>query len=575
MPAGAGSRAVVPFPRSRPRRVATLSVHTSPLDQPGTGDAGGMNVYIVEVSRRLAEIGVEVEIFTRATSSELPPVVEMAPGRAGPARHRRPVRGPGQGGPARPAVRVHLRGAAGRGPARAGLVRPGPLALLAVRPGRLARQRPLGGAAGAHRAHPGQGQERRARRRRPRPSRWPGCIGEEQVVAEADRLVANTADEARQLVALYGADPDQVVDGAAGRRPGAVPPGRRVGGADPAGGAARTPWCCCSSAASSRSRRPTCCCRRSPRAAGAAPELRRPAPGRGRRRPERQRARPARAAAEARRRARHRRPGPLRAAAAAGAARRLLPRRRRRPSSPATTSPSAWSRWRPRRAAPRSSPPPSAACGPRSADGVSGVLVDGARPGRLRRRASPAPAGRAGAPGRAGPRCPRARGALLLAAHRRRPARGLPRARWSRPAAAAVAAERAASGASTARGRHDRDRARRGRSAADAGPSGSWQCRAAPARAPYAGRRCRGTHKLGRPPCWLDRRRPRAARRGVRHAASRREPGAAVRLPAAAQRPDVRRGLRDRQGRRRLPGRPAAAGRGHRRTRSTGCSARC
>src|SRR5258705_10244140 len=63
-----------------PHRVATLSVHTSPLEQPGTGDAGGMNVYIVEVSRRLAQAGVEVEIFTRATSSDLPPVVEMFPG---------------------------------------------------------------------------------------------------------------------------------------------------------------------------------------------------------------------------------------------------------------------------------------------------------------------------------------------------------------------------------------------------------------------------------------------------------------------------------------------------------------
>jgi hypothetical protein len=67
--------------RHRPvSRVAVFSVHTSPLDQPGTGDAGGMNVYIVEVARRMAEAGVEVEIFTRATSSELPPVVEMAPG---------------------------------------------------------------------------------------------------------------------------------------------------------------------------------------------------------------------------------------------------------------------------------------------------------------------------------------------------------------------------------------------------------------------------------------------------------------------------------------------------------------
>src|SRR6267154_2348406 len=62
------------------RRAAVLSVHTSPLDQPGTGDAGGMNVYIVEVSRRLAEAGVEVDVFTRATSSDLPPTVEMAPG---------------------------------------------------------------------------------------------------------------------------------------------------------------------------------------------------------------------------------------------------------------------------------------------------------------------------------------------------------------------------------------------------------------------------------------------------------------------------------------------------------------
>ena len=66
--------------RLLPRRVAVLSVHTSPLDQPGTGDAGGMNVYIVETARRLAEHGVEVEIFTRATSGDLPPVVELAPG---------------------------------------------------------------------------------------------------------------------------------------------------------------------------------------------------------------------------------------------------------------------------------------------------------------------------------------------------------------------------------------------------------------------------------------------------------------------------------------------------------------
>src|SRR5579875_1416360 len=70
-------------PRSRAvpvRRVAMLSVHTSPLDPPGGGDAGGMNVYIVETARRLAERDVAVEIFTRATSSEQPPAVELAAG---------------------------------------------------------------------------------------------------------------------------------------------------------------------------------------------------------------------------------------------------------------------------------------------------------------------------------------------------------------------------------------------------------------------------------------------------------------------------------------------------------------
>ena len=63
-------------PREPQPRLAVISLHTSPLDQPGTGDAGGMNVYIVEVARRLAQAGVEVEVFTRATASDLPPVVE-------------------------------------------------------------------------------------------------------------------------------------------------------------------------------------------------------------------------------------------------------------------------------------------------------------------------------------------------------------------------------------------------------------------------------------------------------------------------------------------------------------------
>jgi D-inositol-3-phosphate glycosyltransferase len=46
-------------------RVALLSVHTCPLDQPGIGDSGGMNVYVLQVARRLAEMGVQVDIFSR------------------------------------------------------------------------------------------------------------------------------------------------------------------------------------------------------------------------------------------------------------------------------------------------------------------------------------------------------------------------------------------------------------------------------------------------------------------------------------------------------------------------------
>jgi D-inositol-3-phosphate glycosyltransferase len=63
-----------------PRRVAVLSMHTSPLDQPGTGDAGGLNVYVVETSKRLAEQGVLVDIYTWATRAGLAHSVTMAPG---------------------------------------------------------------------------------------------------------------------------------------------------------------------------------------------------------------------------------------------------------------------------------------------------------------------------------------------------------------------------------------------------------------------------------------------------------------------------------------------------------------
>ncbi len=55
-------------------------VHTSPLDQPGIGDAGGMNIYVVESAQRMVAMGVQVDIFTRRTETEQPDIVEISKG---------------------------------------------------------------------------------------------------------------------------------------------------------------------------------------------------------------------------------------------------------------------------------------------------------------------------------------------------------------------------------------------------------------------------------------------------------------------------------------------------------------
>ena len=62
------------------QRVAVLSVHTSPMDQPGSGDSGGMNVYIRAVAERLAEHDVEVDLFTRCRGADGPEILDIGPG---------------------------------------------------------------------------------------------------------------------------------------------------------------------------------------------------------------------------------------------------------------------------------------------------------------------------------------------------------------------------------------------------------------------------------------------------------------------------------------------------------------
>ena len=61
-------------------RVAMISMHTSPLEQPGIGDAGGMNVYIHNTACQLARLGVQVDVFTRATRPIQGEVVQVEEG---------------------------------------------------------------------------------------------------------------------------------------------------------------------------------------------------------------------------------------------------------------------------------------------------------------------------------------------------------------------------------------------------------------------------------------------------------------------------------------------------------------
>jgi D-inositol-3-phosphate glycosyltransferase len=190
-----------------PRRIATLSVHTSPLDQPGVGDAGGMNVWIAEVSRRVAALGIEVDIFTRATRAGLPPIVDVADG----VRVRHVVAGPLQD---LPKDELPAQLCAFTSGLLADGVRSGAYDVvhshywLSGHVGWLAKEGwgvPL-----VHSMHTMAKVKNAALADGDNPEPAGRVIGEEQVVAAADRLVASTEAEARELIDLYGAEPGRV-----------------------------------------------------------------------------------------------------------------------------------------------------------------------------------------------------------------------------------------------------------------------------------------------------------------------------------------------------------------------------
>ena len=191
------------------RRLAMISVHTSPLDQPGTGDAGGMNVYVIEVAKRLAARGIEVDIFTRATTSALEQIVEHSDGVSVRHIHAGPFEGltkdelPGQ---LCTFAREVLRAEAGQPLGHYDIVHSH--YWLSGQVGALARDRwgvPL-----IHSMHTMAKVKNAAMAEGDVPEPVARIIGEQQVVEAADVLIANTDLEAKQLINLYDAEPGRV-----------------------------------------------------------------------------------------------------------------------------------------------------------------------------------------------------------------------------------------------------------------------------------------------------------------------------------------------------------------------------
>ena len=191
------------------RRLAMVSLHTSPLDQPGTGDAGGMNVYVVELARRLAARDIEVDIFTRATSSAHGLVVEAFPGVAVHHVHAGPFEGltkhelPAQLCVfARELLRAEAAHPVGHYDALHSHY------WLSGQVGALARDRwrvPL-----VHSMHTMAKVKNAALADGDLAEPQARLIGEQQVVEAADLLIANTDLEAKQLINLYDAEAGRV-----------------------------------------------------------------------------------------------------------------------------------------------------------------------------------------------------------------------------------------------------------------------------------------------------------------------------------------------------------------------------
>jgi D-inositol-3-phosphate glycosyltransferase len=186
-------------------RIATVMVHTSPLEQPGIGDAGGMNIYVLESAQRMAAMGVSVDIFTRRTDPDAPDIVEISPGVR--VRHF----DCGHGTLTKEQLPIHISGLSQEflrimrtenyDVIHSHYWLSGKVAMPAAKELKIPLVHTMHTMARVKNLNLAEGES---------PEPMIRVQGETQVVAAASALIANTDAEAASLVSLYDACPDTV-----------------------------------------------------------------------------------------------------------------------------------------------------------------------------------------------------------------------------------------------------------------------------------------------------------------------------------------------------------------------------
>jgi len=194
---------------SKKSKIATLMVHTSPLDQAGVGDAGGMNVYVTESAKKMAQAGFSVDIFTRANKPNLPESIQIADGvtvkhlLAGPFEGLSKEELPSQLGALTSAFMQHQKNLTNDyySLLHSHYWISGQLGWMISDPTNIPLIHTMHTTAKVKNLNLATGEK---------PEPQIRAIGEEQVVAAATGLIANTDAEAASLVSLYAACPDNV-----------------------------------------------------------------------------------------------------------------------------------------------------------------------------------------------------------------------------------------------------------------------------------------------------------------------------------------------------------------------------